>query len=919
MPGGRQPFRRDVMLKFSSKIVELFLGRVIMRNYNSSKKTGYFGRIFGANTWKVHIPTSLLFIALLAFLIFRQYTEYKNNVQLALDQCKKQGWQTAEYIRDTTLSLIESQTEGVGTLYGCLKLHNIGMDKEGVGVRIIRSKSFKDSFSPDNSEYRTGNEKDEKTLQALEEMVIKDGEERECQTDDFLFFVKPLKTEKSCLICHDKLKDLTDSKIEQIRKGYTVALLEVRLPISQIKESQAGMRHYALNSSMLIFVSVVFIGYIALRIWNKSLITGENTKAIFNTVGEGLIVIGVDSIIHFTNKELCEIFGYYEEELIGENVEILMPEEYRNKHRAGMKRNIQDPASKILKSLLVLEGLRKDGTIFPIELRVTETKFEDSKEMSFTGAIRDISIRKEAEKKLKASELKFRNAFEHAPMGMALINFNDQYLQVNEAFCRMTGYSEKELQKKTTSEITHEEDRERSSDVREMLKKKRRNRESIEKRYIHKDGHTVWAMSQGSLEYDYKDKPQHIIVQVLDMTEWKKAEEQASISKEKEEKALKAKSDFLANMSHELKNPLTSIIGNTDLLRSPYYGKLNQDQKESADDLHESSSHLLLLISQLLDLHKIEAGEMKLDKEETEPEKAIKNAIQIIKAQAKKKNINIVKSIDPNLPKIKVDRLKMQQIMLNLLSNAVKFSNNKVEVKAFEEDSMFKCTILDNGRGIKEEDKNKIFQQFYQADDVKDSKMGGTGIGLPLTEMLVELHGGRIGVESELGKGSTFWFTLPLILQKQEEVKGKVKDKVKGKGKVKEEDDFPTGHRILVVEDEDIILRVICKYLRMHNHIFECANNGEEAIKKAPTFKPELIFMDFKMPVMMGDEATQKLRQMPEFANIPIIALTASDYTKKKLLKAGCNEQLIKPIYQSKLFDVLKRYLGKSKTVKKET
>ncbi len=230
------------------------------------------------------------------------------------------------------------------------------------------------------------------------------------------------------------------------------------------------------------------------------------------------------------------------------------------------------------------------------------------------------------------------------------------------------------------------------------------------------------------------------------------------------EKANRLKSEFLTTMSHELRTPLNAIIGFAEVLRDEIAGALSKDQKEYVNDIHSSGHHLLDMINNILDLSKIETGKMKLQYEEFCIEDAINNTLTIINASANNKGISVHANIQDNAPLLFADKTKFRQILYNLLSNAVKFTpeNGKITINAFQKNKSLQFEIIDTGIGIKPEDKEKLFEAFHQANGSLTREYEGTGLGLYLTKSLVELHGGKIWAESTFGKGSTFFFILPI-------------------------------------------------------------------------------------------------------------------------------------------------------------
>jgi signal transduction histidine kinase len=231
------------------------------------------------------------------------------------------------------------------------------------------------------------------------------------------------------------------------------------------------------------------------------------------------------------------------------------------------------------------------------------------------------------------------------------------------------------------------------------------------------------------------------------------------------EVASQHKSEFLANMSHELRTPLNAVIGFSEVLTDRMFGELNEKQDEYLKDIHASGQHLLSLINDILDLSKIEAGRMELELADFHLPQAIDNALVLVRERALRRSITLEQSIDPRLGEIRGDERKVKQVLLNLLSNAIKFTpeGGRIGVRARPADGIVEVTVADTGVGIAPEDQEAIFEEFRQV-GAAEKKAEGTGLGLALARKFIELHGGRIGVVSQVGVGSTFTFTLPVRL-----------------------------------------------------------------------------------------------------------------------------------------------------------
>jgi two-component system, sensor histidine kinase len=378
-------------------------------------------------------------------------------------------------------------------------------------------------------------------------------------------------------------------------------------------------------------------------------------------------------------------------------------------------------------------------------------------------------------------------------------------------------------------------------------------------------------------------------------------------AKEAAEAANRAKDKFISTMTHELRNPLTSVIGCSDLLTMQCDGALTEQQLHYVNLIRQAGNHLSNLVSEVFDVVKIDRNVVELDLSSFSAAGFIDATVDMIRNQLKAKDLNVTVKIDPKLTRMTGDNRRCKQILLNLLSNAVKYTDHggSIEIHAKKDgDSSVRISVADNGIGIKEEHQQKLFSEFYQVDRRRDEKLGGTGIGLALTRRLVELHGGKIGVKSKNREGSKFWFTLPIV--KLDELEEPLSEEVFT--------DLPrriAGRRVLVVEDNEANQATIIDMLDSNDIEVTIAGNGREAIELAKYRTPDLVLMDLRMPMMDGFEATEKLRAIPEFLEIPIVALSASadKRTIKRCITAGCNEHLSKPIAYSDLRNILIKYI----------
>lgn len=375
----------------------------------------------------------------------------------------------------------------------------------------------------------------------------------------------------------------------------------------------------------------------------------------------------------------------------------------------------------------------------------------------------NITDRKQAETELQESEERFRRAVLNAPLPIMIHAENGEVILISRTWTELTGYTSDEMT--TVAEWLEKANSEMSDQIQEYLTQVNQNKErTAPEQYeiMTKAGRKqIWEFSSSLL--GVQPNGQRIIISMaLDNTDRIKAQQAMQSAKETAEYASRAKSDFLANMSHELRTPLNAIIGFAEILRDELVGTINDEQKECVNDIRMSGQHLLEMINDILDLSKIEAGKMSLLLEEFPIVDAVEEVNTIINALALKKNIQLNLTFNQNRT-IEADRVKVKQVFYNLLSNAVKFTpdGGKVTTQLNVTNTDLQVKVMDTGIGIAEEDKMKLFAPFTQIDTSKSRRYGGTGLGLALTQRLIELHGGEISVTSEEGKGSTFSFNIP--------------------------------------------------------------------------------------------------------------------------------------------------------------
>ena len=622
----------------------------------------------------------------------------------------------------------------------------------------------------------------------------------------------------------------------------------------------------------------------------------ERNKLIMNSAIDAIIIIDKLGKIISWNPSAERIFGWTHDEVVTHSLsEIIIPEYMRKSHNDGMIRRLTSGESKMLGRLLELPAQNKKGEEFPVEIYVI--CFEQEGEKYYCGFIKDISERKINEEILKLQEEKYRNIIANMNLGLLEVDLEDTIIYANQSFCDMSAYSLAELKGKKAAELFVVEHHRQIISQKNELRKTHES-DGYELEVKNKNGENRWWFVSGAPNYNDRGQLVGSIGIHLDISDHKLLEKELAKAKSIAEAAAKAKELFLANMSHEIRTPLNVIIG---MIRQLTKESLTADQHFYINQSASSAKHLLTILNNVLDVAKIESGDMEILENGFSPSALLYNVHSIMYSQAIEKNLKFKLNASPDLKPVLIgDDTRLRQVFINLVGNSIKFTQagsimlNAEVVSETDTHQTILFEVVDTGIGMSEEFITRIFDKFSQEQNESNRRYEGTGLGMTISNDLIRLMGGNLKVDSIKSVGTTFKFELNFRIGKPEQL-------VSNNQQIQQ--NIFKSCKALLVEDNEMNRFIAIQSLDFLGFETTEAENGKIAIELASKNSYDIILMDIQMPVMDGVEATEYIREQLNLKT-PIIALTANAFKHdiELYLNKGMNDFITKPYDEQDFF-----------------
>jgi two-component system sensor histidine kinase/response regulator len=625
-------------------------------------------------------------------------------------------------------------------------------------------------------------------------------------------------------------------------------------------------------------------------------------SAIARSAKDALISADSAGNIIAWNRGAETIFDYSEAEIIGQSLTLIIPPHHSAGHLAGLARMQAGGNLHVIGKTVELEARRKDGSEFPIEFSLAEWQIEDAK--FYTAILRDITERRRISGDLAREKLYFESLVQNSPVAIVVLDNEEKIISSNPAFEHLYGYVSAEiiganLDALITNSETRDEaaryTRESMNGAVQAIGKRQRNDGSLVDVEIFGVPVIINGQRLGAFAIYH------------DISEIIRARHEA-------EEANRAKSEFLANMSHEIRTPMNGIMGMLELALDT---RLTPEQTDYLQTSLHSAEALLFLLNDILDFSKIEAGRLELDSINFSLRNTIEDVAYTLARRAQDKGLEMACLVDPDLTSdLRGDPGRLRQILVNLVGNAIKFTHQgEIVIRAepgeeSDEHVTVHFSVQDTGVGIPLDRQAAVFERFTQADGSTTRIYGGTGLGLTISKQLVEIMGGRIGLESKPGVGTTFWFNIKFEKQPPEK-RGVTAPLTLGPVNLMQA-------RILVVDDNQTNRLILTKNVEALGSRVDVVSSGAKAIESLRNAHRagdpyHIVLLDMQMPGMDGEQTARAIKSDPAVKDVKILILTSMGQRGDavRLEALGCSGYLLKPVKQQVLFDAVVAVLSR--------
>ncbi|MFO0745125.1 MAG: PAS domain S-box protein [Myxococcota bacterium] len=639
---------------------------------------------------------------------------------------------------------------------------------------------------------------------------------------------------------------------------------------------------------------------------DKSAPSSDLYRQLVDGVPDAVVAVDSKGVIVLVNRQVESTFGYLRAELVGQPVEVLLPERFRERHHGHRASFAAAPTVRSMGSGLLLTARRKDGSEVPVEISLGPIETPEGRLTAAT--IRDVTERRRIEEETRRISWYLRCAVESIGDAFALVDEHDRLVIVNSA---ARGLFERPLSGgimgRAFTEVIHASVQAGTFDLRgepagvleaRWLAYHRKPEGSLELRTA--SGRVLRLSGRRTAEGG-------AVMLIADVSDDMALADELRRAWSTAEAANAAKSEFLASMSHELRTPLNAVLGFAQLLQRDKKTPLTDRQQERIAHVLRGGEHLLKLIDEVLDLSRIEAGRVTISKEPVALPLVLEEVRASLEPMAARQGVTLgTDALPPGLPSVLADRTRLSQVLMNFGSNAIKYGKDGGHAVFHVEQrgARLRVSVRDDGIGVPASHREKLFEPFQRAGQ-ETGPIEGTGIGLAISKRLAELMGGAVGFESQPGSGSEFWVEVPV--HDTPTMSAVVPSTSASTSPLGSEDDGPR-HLVVYVEDNPsniAFMRALLEELPRLELI--TAPSAEIGIELVRARQPAVVIMDLNLPGMSGIEATRRLAAWPETRAIPVIALTAAAMTRdtERAVGAGFYRYLTKPVKLDELTSVL--------------